>query len=88
MLERRVLIVNSLGLHARAAAKLVRLVNEHRSSVRLRLNDNEADAASILGIIALAAGKGSFVDLRVEGPDESETLEAVSELFINGFGER
>jgi phosphocarrier protein len=52
------------------------------------LNDNEADAASILGIIALAAGKGSFVDLRVEGPDESETLEAVSELFINGFGER
>ncbi len=87
MLDRRIRIVNPLGLHARAAAKLVRLVNEHRSSVLLRCNSSEADAASILSILALAAGQGANIVVAVEGPDEGETLELIEELFRDGFGE-
>ena len=87
MLERRFQVVNPLGLHARAAAKLVRLVNEHRSRVTLRSGSSEANAASILSILAMAATHGSVVDVTVDGPDELITVELIHELFRTGFGE-
>lgn len=87
MLERQFRIVNPLGLHARAAAKLVRLVNQRHSTVILRCESREADAASILGILAMAAGNGSLVKVIVDGPDEIATIELIEQLFNDGFGE-
>lgn len=87
MLERRVRIINQLGLHARAAAKLVRLANTFQSSVVLRTDCNEADAASILDVLAMAAGYGIFVEIIVEGPDEQDAMAEIEQLFRDGFGE-
>jgi phosphotransferase system HPr (HPr) family protein len=89
MLEKRIVIVNRLGLHARAAAKLVRTASVYRSGVRLERTDGgaTADAKSILSVLLLAASRGTELRLTVEGADEAEALRAVSELIGNGFGE-
>ena len=89
MLEKRILIVNRLGLHARAAARLVRTASAYRSSVRLERADGSAvaDAKSILSVLLLAASRGTELRLTVEGEDEREALEAVCALIENGFGE-
>jgi phosphocarrier protein HPr len=89
MLERRVKIVNPLGLHARAAAQLVRLAGTFKSKILLKRTDSAviADAKSILNILTLAAPLGSELDLEVNGEDESIALEAVADLFARGFGE-
>jgi phosphotransferase system HPr (HPr) family protein len=89
MLEKRILIVNRLGLHARAAARLVRTASAYRSSVRLERADGSAvaDAKSILSVLLLAAARGTELRLTVEGTDEQEALEAVCALVESGFGE-
>lgn len=89
MLESRIKIVNPLGLHARAAAQLVRLAGVYRSKIKIRRADNGvvADAKSILSVLTLAAAKGIELVIEIEGDDEEEAIRAVEQLFINGFGE-
>ncbi len=89
MLESKIKVINPLGLHARAAAQLVRLASGFKSRIKLRRIDNAviADAKSILSVLTLAASKGTRLKLEVEGEDEQEALQAVEEIFVNGFGE-
>lgn len=89
MQEKNIKIINPLGLHARAAAQLVRLAGKYKSKIDLIRNDNAvmADAKSILSVLTLAAAKGTELQLMVEGIDEIEALAAVEELIANGFGE-
>lgn len=89
MLEAKVKIINQLGLHARAAAQLVRLAGKFKSRIILTRIDNEvmADAKSILSVLTLAAARGTELKLVVEGEDERESIAAIEEIFINGFGE-
>ena len=87
MVEREIEVINRLGLHARAAAKLVHLTGGFKSSIQLVSDGEEVDAKSILGILLLAAGQGSLLTLRCDGEDEAEALAAVSDLFGDRFGE-
>lgn len=89
MLERRVKIINPLGLHARAAAQLVRIAGAFKSRILLKRLDNAvvADAKSILNVLTLAAPNGAKLDLQVDGEDETEAIEAIAGLFERGFGE-
>jgi phosphocarrier protein HPr len=89
MLKGRLVIINRLGLHARAAAQLVRLASGFQSKIRLTRADNAviADAKSILSVLTLAASKGVDLEIDVEGSDEQAAFEAVQEIFQNGFGE-
>ncbi len=87
MVEKEVEIVNRLGLHARAAAKLVQAASAFRSRVLLVTDDEEVDAKSILGLLLLAAAQGTRLRVRCEGPDEEEALAAVAALIANRFEE-
>ena len=87
MVEREIEIVNRLGLHARAAAKLVHLTGGFKSSVQLVADGEEVDAKSILGILMLGAAQGTDLVVRCEGSDEDEALEAVCNLFADRFEE-
>jgi phosphotransferase system HPr (HPr) family protein len=89
MIERRVVITNRLGLHARAAALLVRTANTYRSVVRLERVDGTAtaDAKSILSVLMLAASRGTELLTIADGADEEEAMNALCGLFANGFGE-
>ncbi len=90
MLERQVAITNRLGLHARAAAALVRTANRFQSLLRVERLDGSAnaDAKSILSVLMLAASRGTELRLTADGSDEHEAIEALSNLFANGFGEK
>lgn len=88
MIETSIEIVNRLGLHARAAAKLVHLASEFESQVLLVAADGEEiDAKSILGILLLAAGQGARIVLRCSGPDERRATDEIAALFAERFGE-
>ena len=87
MLQQTVTIKNKLGLHARAAAKLVNTAGRFESSVQLKNERKSADAKSIMGIMMLAASQGTELELTVEGEDETEALESVVSLIDNLFGE-
>ena len=87
MIERDIEIRNKLGLHARAAAKLVHTAARFRSDIKIRKGDEEVDGKSILGILLLAAGRGSSVRVRVEGEDERDALDAVEKLIEAKFDE-
>lgn len=87
MIERQAEIVNRLGLHARAAAKLVHTAGRFQSRVMLLKDGEEVDAKSILGILLLAAGQGSQVIVRCDGGDEEEAMRAVTQLIANRFDE-
>lgn len=80
-------IVNRLGLHARAAAKLVHLASRYDSRVTLVKDGDEVDAKSILGILLLAAAQGTRLTLRTDGADEEEALAAVAGLIADRFEE-
>ncbi len=80
-------IVNDLGLHARAAAKLVGLANKFDADVFLGREGREVNAKSILGVLMLACGKGSEIELRAEGPEAAEAYAAIAKLIEEGFGE-
>jgi phosphocarrier protein HPr len=89
MLERTLTVINPLGLHARAAAKLVRLSSKYASTVSLKRIDTGtcADAKSILNLLYMAAAAGSVVSITIDGPDEAEAAIAIEDLFSSGFGE-
>jgi phosphocarrier protein HPr len=87
MIERQIEISNRLGLHARAAAKLVQLLGTSKSSAWLVYKEREINAKSIMGVMMLAAGFGSMVTLKVDGPDEAQTADAVVDLFQRRFDE-
>ncbi|MGH8447183.1 MAG: HPr family phosphocarrier protein [Solimonas sp.] len=86
-MERNVTIVNLLGLHARAAARLVTLASKFESDVRVRKDAREVSGKSIMGVMMLAAAKGSTITLIAEGPDESQALAELAELIANKFDE-
>ena len=85
--ERRFEIMNKLGLHARAAAKLVRLAHRFSSEIRLEREGMEVNGKSIMGVLMLAAHRESFVSVRAEGPDASEAVDAIGELIADKFEE-
>ena len=87
MLEREIVITNRLGLHARASAKLVQLVQGFKSTVHLVGKRREVNAQSIMGVMMLAAGIGTPLLVRADGPDEEAALAAVTELFERKFDE-
>ncbi len=89
MLERTLTVINPLGLHARAAAKLVRLACTFESTIKIEKHDTgvDADAKSILSVLYVAAGFGSSISITVEGPDEAEATAAIEQLIRSGFGE-
>jgi phosphocarrier protein HPr len=87
MLERELLVVNKLGLHARASAKLVQLLGSFKSNAFLLGRGREVNAKSIMGVMLLAAAQGSSVTLRVDGPDEEAAMAAAADLFARGFDE-
>ena len=87
MIRRKAVISNRLGLHARAAAKLVQAANRYHSRVTISTGQLCVDAKSILGVLTLAAGKDTPVVLEVEGPDEAGAAEALAALIGSGFGE-
>jgi len=86
-LLKKLKINNELGIHARAAAKVVTLVGQYKSQLFLRKNDREVDGSSILSIITLACPKGTDIEARVVGDDSEELMEKLSELFENKFDE-
>jgi len=87
MRQQKVMITNKLGLHARAAAKLVHTANAYESEVFIGGEHEEVNAKSILGLLTLAASKGASVTVRAEGSDEEEAVVALVELFHDKFGE-
>lgn len=88
MTERDLEIVNRLGLHARAAAKLVHTAGRFGCDVRLVKDGETVDAKSILGLMALGAAQGTKVSIVCDGDDETAALEAVSSLIENRFDEQ
>jgi len=87
MPSEKIEIVNKLGLHARAAAKLVQIASEFNSEISIRFNEKEADGKSIMGIMMLAASKGNTIELFTSGPDEVEALAAIKDIISNKFDE-
>ena len=87
MITKDIEIINKLGLHARASAKLTQLAAKYQSEVWMTRNQRRVNAKSIMGVMMLAAGKGSLVTLEAEGPDEQECFEALSQLIDARFGE-
>ena len=87
VVRRSFTIANKLGLHARAAAKLVQVTNQFQSRIRLLKNGQEADAKSILGILTLSCPQGTQVEVHAEGNDAADAVKAVALLIENKFGE-
>ncbi|MBB5322121.1 HPr family phosphocarrier protein [Marinobacter oulmenensis] len=87
MLCRPITIINKLGLHARATAKLVATASDFDSTVRIRGNGREVDAKNIMQVMMLAASQGTDVELVADGPDEYEAIEALAALINDYFGE-
>ncbi len=87
MLEQEVTIINKLGLHARAAAKLVNTASAFGSEVLVSKDGQEVNGKSIMGVMMLAASKGTVVRLQVSGEDEQAAMQALVELIGNRFGE-
>jgi phosphocarrier protein len=87
MLEKEITIINKLGLHARAAAKLVTTAGKFACSIEVAKEQNAVDAKSIMGIMMLAAAKGTVLTLTTDGEDEQEAIEALESLIEDRFGE-
>jgi phosphocarrier protein HPr len=87
MTSREVVVVNQLGMHARAAAKFVHLASGFDARIRVSRDRRDMDGKSILGILLLAAARGSRITITVDGPDEVEAIAALAALVESGFGE-
>jgi phosphocarrier protein len=87
MLQQEVEIINKLGLHARASAKLTEVAGRFQASVWVSRNGRRVNAKSIMGVMMLAAANGSTLVVETEGPDEQEALAAVTRLIANRFEE-
>ena len=87
MLKQTLTIVNKLGLHARAAAKLVKLASTFASDIQLRRQQRQVNGKSIMGVMMLAASKGTEIELTITGTDEETAMEQLRMLIQNRFGE-
>ena len=87
MTQEQVMITNKLGLHARAAAKLVHTASVFESEIYVGTEHEEVNAKSILGSLTLAATKGTPLNVRADGTDEDEAVRAIVQLFADKFGE-
>ena len=87
MIQQDIEIINKLGLHARASAKLTQLAAKYKSEVWMTRNKRRVNAKSIMGVMMLAAGKGAKVTLEADGADEKECLDALMALINDKFGE-
>jgi len=87
MLQRTITITNKLGLHARASAKLTQAAGQFQASVWISRNGRRVNAKSIMGVMMLAAGLGSTVEIETDGPDEAQAIDAIEKLFADKFGE-
>ena len=87
MLEQEFTIVNKLGLHARASALLVKTASRYASEIKIAREGVEVNGKSIMGIMMLAAGKGTVIKVSVTGDDEAEAMATLGELIRDGFGE-
>lgn len=87
MLEQQFAIINKLGLHARASALFVKTASQFKSEVKVSREGLEVNGKSIMGIMMLAAAKGTEIVLNVSGADEAEAFAKLGELIQNGFGE-
>lgn len=87
MLEQQFAIINKLGLHARASALFVKTASQFKSEIKVSREGIEVNGKSIMGIMMLAAAKGTQIVLNISGADESEAFEKLGELISNGFGE-
>ena len=87
MVTRQVTVVNALGLHARAAARFVKVASRFRSQIRVTRGQHTMDGKSILGLLLLAAARGSELTIAADGPDEADAVEALIALVERGFEE-
>ncbi len=87
MISKKLTILNKLGLHARAAAKLVALSNNFKSEIMLVKDNKSADARSIMKLLMLSASKGSVLEVKITGNDQEEAMSSIEKLFLNGFDE-
>jgi phosphocarrier protein len=87
VIEREVTLINALGLHARAAARLVQVASRFRARITLTKEGRSVDAKSILGVLMLSGALGDRLLLAAHGEDEGEALAAVEALFLSRFGE-
>jgi len=85
--SRTVTVVNQLGMHARAAAKFVHLAGRFEARIRVSRQGREVDGKSIMGILLLAAARGSSITIIADGADEQAAVDALEALVANGFGE-
>tara|TARA_B100001079_G_scaffold205299_1_gene179045 strand:+ start:272 stop:541 length:270 start_codon:yes stop_codon:yes gene_type:complete len=85
--NKKIIINNKLGLHARAAAKFVRIASGFQSEIMIHLGNREVNGKSIMGIMMLSAGKGTEINIITIGPDENEAMTSLEDLIINKFGE-
>jgi phosphocarrier protein HPr len=87
MLQREVEIINRLGLHARASARLTQVAARYKANVWLGRNGRRVNAKSIMGVMMLAAAKGSTVTVETDGPDEEQAMDAIIKLVAGRFDE-
>ncbi len=87
MQNKKLTIINKLGLHARASMQLVNRACRYESSIKIQYNDKEVDAKDIMSVMVLAASKGAEIELITSGPDEVEAMQAIEELIGQKFGE-
>jgi len=87
MFSRDVTVVNQLGLHARAAARFVHLATRYHAQIRVGREAKVMDGKSIMGILLLAAARGTTLTISADGPDERDAVEALAQLVASGFGE-
>lgn len=87
MIEEKIKITNKNGLHTRPAAKLVKLASQFTADIEIARDGFQVNAKSIIGVMTLAAEYGAEIDIYINGKDEKEAFEAISELFKKGFGE-
>ena len=87
MIKTSISISNRLGLHARASAKLTKLAGSFQSEISISRNDRRVNAKSIMGVMMLAAGIGSIVEIEIDGPDEQSAMDALTALINDKFGE-
>ena len=87
MLSKQVEVINKLGLHARASAKLVEVANKFTCNIYLNKDNKKANAKSIMNVMMLAASRGSILTITVDGIDEVHALQAIEDLITGKFGE-
>lgn len=87
MIKEKIQILNNLGLHARASAKLTQLASQYQSEIWINRDEKRVNAKSIMGVMMLAAAKNVFLDIEINGSDEEEALVAIKSLISDFFGE-